>query len=884
MFVSAPSLKVRGRIGTGFLLLMLGAGLFLGKNTAGAADLEAARQAFDSGRYDECITQAQEAVKSKEDLEDWGALLTEALITKGRYPEALTAATNALASEPRSLRLRWSARQALIANGQVAAADEMGTEIQRLFSSQYWRYRNARDLVIFGRVALAGGMEPKLALDRVYDAAKKTDPKCPDAYLASGELALEKHDFALAARFFQEGARQLPANPDIHLGLAKAYAPSDQRLMQSSLMTALEQNSNHVGSLLLLADYSIDAEDYREAERLLSRVESVNPAHPEAWAYRAVLAHLQNQPDVESKAREQALKFHATNPRVDYLIGLKLSQKYRFAEGAVSQRRALAFVPDYLPAKGQLAQDLLRLGEETEGWDLADEVQRADGYDVAANNLVTLRDVLAKYQTLTNDHFILRMHPREASLYGRRALNLLEQARKRLCESYGIEFSKPVLVEMFHEEKDFAVRTFGMPENDGFLGVCFGHVITANSPGARPGGQFNWESMLWHEFCHVVTLQLTQNKMPRWVSEGISVYEERQANSAWGERLNPRYREMMLGDDLMPVSRLSGAFLAPKSALHLQFAYYQSSLVIEFLVERFGRDKLLKILKELGQGMDVNEALAKHTVPMPELENDFEAFARKLANDMAPGVDWEKPTAEHIAVMARSPRRGSANLSSNAVPEIPDSAWELWAKVRPTNYWVMQRQAERLKDEKKWSEAKPFLEKLVQLYPDATGASSPYRSLALAHRALGETNAEQQVLTSFAGKDDQAPDAYARLMELATGTGDWPNVLTNAQRYLAVNPLVPLPYRFLAQAGEGAGDVPSAIEAYRALLQLDPPNPADVHFHLAKLLHRERAPEARRHVLEALEEAPRFRKALLLLRQMRQEASNAAPQTTATLQ
>jgi len=102
-------------------------------------------------------------------------------------------------------------------------------------------------------------------------------------------------------------------------------------------------------------------------------------------------------------------------------------------------------------------------------------------------------------------------------------------------------------------------------------------------------------------------------------------------------------------------------------------------------------------------------------------------------------------------------------------------------------------------------------------------------------------------------------------------------VLTNAQRYLAVNPLVPLPYRFLAQASEAAGDGQTAIEAYRALVALDPPDPADVHFHLARLLHRERGPEARQHVLEALEEAPRFREALLLLRQMRQETPIPRP-------
>ncbi|HWI57620.1 MAG TPA: hypothetical protein VNZ22_10370, partial [Bacillota bacterium] len=673
----------------GFVLLLLVAGLLCGRLVAGAVDLEAAREAFASGRYDQCIAQAQAALQSKKDVEDWGALLAEALMIKGRYPQALTVATNALAAEPRSLRLHWSARQALLANGQTMAADELVGTIYQLFNNRYWQYRNARDLVVFGRAALAAGMGPKVVLDRIYEAAKKADPKSPEPYLASGHLALEKHDFALAARFFQEGVKQLPQDPDLLLGLAQAYAPSEQRLMLEALTTALEHNSNHVDSLLLLADHHIDAEDYGKAAELLSRVDAVNPAHPEAWAYRAVLAHLQNQPDAESKARAQALKPWPTNPRVDYLIGLKLSQKYRFAEGAASQRRALAFAPEYLPAKGQLAQDLLRLGEETEGWRLAQEVQRADGYDVGANNLGTLHEVLAKFQTLTNDHFVLRMDPREASLYGRRALALLEQARTRLCARYGIEFARPVLVELFHQEKDFAVRTFGMPDNDGYLGVCFGQVITANSPGARPGRPFNWESMLWHEFCHVVTLQLTHNKMPRWLSEGISVFEERQANPAWGEQLNPRYREMILGEDLTPVSKLSGAFLAPKSPLHLQFAYYESSLVVQFLTERFGNDKLVAILRELGQGRDANEALAKHTVPMAQLDQEFAAFARKLANELAPGVDWEKP--KPLAGMSRARRPGSANGSSEASPEISEGAWEAWAKARPTNYWVLLR-------------------------------------------------------------------------------------------------------------------------------------------------------------------------------------------------
>ena len=66
------------------------------------------------------------------------------------------------------------------------------------------------------------------------------------------------------------------------------------------------------------------------------------------------------------------IRFWTSNPRVDSTIGRKLSQKYRFAEGAQYQRRALQIDASYLPAKMQLAQDLLRLGQEEEGWRLAD--------------------------------------------------------------------------------------------------------------------------------------------------------------------------------------------------------------------------------------------------------------------------------------------------------------------------------------------------------------------------------------------------------------------------------------------------------------------------------------------------------------------------------
>jgi hypothetical protein len=209
-------------------------------------------------------------------------------------------------------------------------------------------------------------------------------------------------------------------------------------------------------------------------------------------------------------------------------------------------------------------------------------------------------------------------------------------------------------VEIFPNQKDFAIRTFGLPGGSGYLGVCFGNVITVNSPASRQGSPANWEAILWHEFAHVVTLTLTKNKMPRWLSEGISVYEERLARGSWGEQMKPRYRAMILSDDLTPVSALSGAFLKPKTPVHLGFAYYESSLVVEWLTQRWGLEKMKRLLADLAAGREINAALAANFAPIATLDAEFASHARQLAQGTAPKLDWTKPPPAAFASEAKA--------------------------------------------------------------------------------------------------------------------------------------------------------------------------------------------------------------------------------------
>ena len=62
------------------------------------------------------------------------------------------------------------------------------------------------------------------------------------------------------------------------------------------------------------------------------------------------------------------------------------------------------------------------------------------------------------------------------------------------------------------------------------------------------------------------------------------------------------------------------------------------------------------------------------------------------------------------------------------------------------------------------------------------------------------------------------------------------------------------------------GQESRSIGSYRALLEMDPVDPAETYYRLARLLQKTDDLEAaRRKVLESLEEAPRFRAALRLL-------------------
>jgi tetratricopeptide (TPR) repeat protein len=805
-------------------------------------DLGAARNAFLKGDYAACLEASRRATPLQADFPAFATLEIRSLLETGQYAEAAKRAALLRGRAPYDAELSLEAARALRAAGAAEAAAEIMEEALQ-FRPEPPEPGNSRDTVAYAELLLANRIDGKMVLERLLEPAKKADPEGRPAYLAIGRLALANHDRELAAEHFREGLKRFPGDPDFTFGLEQSGLPlpppAREPEVKSYLDLALRANPKYTPALLYKATALTGRKDFKAARATFEQVLAINPDHPEAWAGLAALALVADDAPAAKTALERARKFHPTNPRVPEIIGTTLAGQYRFEEAIVHLKQAREEDPSSPAILFELGSNQLRFGQLDEGWEHVALAHEKDPYNVAAFNLITLRDKLRDYPVREKDGVMLRMSPEDMAVFGPRALDLAVRAKQTLADKYGITLSQPVMVEMLPRQEDFAIRTFGLPGGESFLGVCFGPLITMTSPRGRLG-RSNWEAVLWHEMAHTITLDASRHRIPRWLSEGISVFEEREVRTGWGQGMTAEYRERFLTDKLPPIVRLDESFAGPD----IMFGYYHASLVVEYIVQEFGIAAMRAVLADLAAGKPVTDALAARTRPIDELESTFLAHAKKVAADYGPDLDW-------------NPLGDEEYLAYRADPAA-------WVAANPKRYAAGMMWVSKLTEERKWAESKAVLAKIIAAEPDNREAFNPYMSLALACRGLNDEAGERAALTKLLELDANVSEAAARLLELG-GTLPAADRLADSDRMLETNPFQEQAYRTLAAAAKEADQPGQARDAYRSLLALQPRDASRLHYELASLLRDSDRTESRRQVLKALEENPRFAAALEFL-------------------
>ncbi|MBI3263754.1 MAG: tetratricopeptide repeat protein, partial [Acidobacteria bacterium] len=618
-----------GRVCPVRVLLLFGVGLALSTAAPAAAaqsgrpadgGVAAATRALNEGRYEE----VDALLKASADPRS-AALRARALIARGRYADAESLLQRPVADSPAGdAALELGVLQFKL--GRRAEASKTLTPVLIAAGNA----TTAADLTRGARAAQLLG-ESQSANDFFLGAARLA-PKDAFLNLAWGELFLTTYNRQDAARSFDTALATDPTLAAAHLGLARAVAEDDGPAARKSAERALQINPSLSSGLLFMAELAMDDGKRDEARTWIHKALSVNPNDPEAFALLGAIATLE---DRQADFKDAVTKALAVNPAYGdafRIAGLHAARNYRFDEAVALTRRAIALDQDNPRAYAELGMHLLRTGEESGARQALERAFRADPFDVVSYNLLSMLDTLDKFTTIREGSITLRLDPAEAPIMREYVMPLAQEALKTLSERYQFTPRGPILLEVFPKHDDFAVRNVGLMGMIGALGACFGKVVTMDSPRARPPGDFNWGTTLWHEMAHVITLQMSGQRMPRWLSEGISVFEEKRARPEWGREMDVAFAQALDQGKVLSLRDLNAGFTNPQT---ISLAYYEASLLVDHVIAAFGEPSLRKLLYLYREGRETDEAVKQaYGVTMDHLQASFTQYLEKIFGPM----------------------------------------------------------------------------------------------------------------------------------------------------------------------------------------------------------------------------------------------------------
>src|SRR5262249_870180 len=306
------------------------------------------------------------------------------------------------------------------------------------------------------------------------------------------------------------------------------------------------------------------------------------------------------------------------------IAGEQAASHYRFEEAAALAQKALTLDPASSRAAGDLGMHLMRTGDEPGARRALDQSFRIDPSDRVTFNLLHVLDNLDQFGTVQQGDLIFKMQKQQEPVLREYAVPLAQEAFKMLSARYGFAPSGPFLIEIFTDHDDFAVRNLGLPGMIGALGACFGRVVTMDSPTAREPGTFSWQATLWHELTHVITIQMSKQRIPRWLTEGISVYEEGRQHPEWGRDMEVTFARAMNKNKVLKLKDLNAGFTRGETIV---LAYYEASLLVDHIVSTKGQGALNSLIRSYGDGIDNETALKRALgISIDDLQGSFDKF------------------------------------------------------------------------------------------------------------------------------------------------------------------------------------------------------------------------------------------------------------------
>lgn len=662
--------------------------------------------------------------------------------------------------------------------------------------------------------------------NREFQLAARAGPQDASVRVQWGLLFLEAHQLADAEALFVEALKIDPTHVDALVGQARVALSGFDVRARDMAEAALDRAPEYAGAHLVMARLELEAGATELARvRLTPLAEDDQPrlTRLEAMALLAAADLLRGGPQDADSWTARALALAPRYGDIYHVPAHFLVMTRRYREAVQLLLKAVEIDPDNYAAHAALGTNLLRLNRMEEGRQHLETAFRGDRFNGLVVNTLRLLDTLNGFDEVKGEGHLLRLHPEESGVLAPIMAAAIERAAVGMSERYDLDLTRPVVIEMYRRHDDFAVRTAGLP-GIGILGAAFGDVVVMDGPSAQSADAFDWYSALWHEIAHVYTLNATNNRISRWFSEGISMLEEWRHGPSARESVSLTFLEAYANGKLLPVADLENGFIRPQYQGQIEVSYVQSGLLCLMIAERWP-DGIVRMLDAYRDGAETTAAFEQGLgIDAARLDDEFSRWLQLRYPALGSTGDF----AAYISL-----RRDTQNALAAA----------------------------------NWARAVDLAAESVETYADFVGDGSPWLEMALAAAKLGHIDDAREALLTYWRKGGRNTSALDELSGYLAGDADeLSEVLTQLAQ---LEPLRADRHERLAAHFERTGDLNGAVVARKAILALDPYDKAGARYRVARLLWQiGRVEEARRHLLEALETAPRYKAALTLLLEM----------------
>jgi predicted Zn-dependent protease len=628
------------------------------------------------------------------------------------------------------------------------------------------------------RLDAAAGPEYRRLLGALARARQELDRLDPRIRLREAQLLADRHAMKDAVGALGEALALCPRSAEgwrlagtlaiarFDFGGAASAAAALRRLDPAHPFAAfLEVQS------LLTQD---DAEGAREALADTLAVPARRPAEALAWLAAAEASRYDFAAMRAALAEADALEPGSAAALV--ACGRQLAFDRQYAEAREVLGAAAAREPAWALPRAELGLLSMQDGrEDTAVADLRAAVA-LDPNDERTLFTLKLAEQLAGWNRIEAAHFILRHPDGDAALVARLLAGVLDPMHAEVCARLGHEPAQKTLIDVMPDHRSFGVRITGLPRIH-TIAVCTGPTIAIEIPkeGAqeRHLGLFDPLAVLRHEYTHTVTLSMTRNRIPHWLTEAVAVaLEDTPRTFETCQMLAAAWQSGTLFD----LDAINWGFIRPRKPTDRAQAYAQGRWMVEFIERTYGWEPLRKLLFSYAEGIREEEAMQR-------------AFGVGRDEFFARFVQW---AGGEVRAWGLAPTPSMRDLAMR-LAEGDDSAEQLL------------RAAERER-----------LARVARAWADAIGRPGRERFGLRAGewpaRPMPRVEFDDATVKAFLAEFPAQPDLVEILLRRARGAGAAGTAETRAllERYAALRPVDPFPHRVWAKL---AIDANAALDA-----------------------------------------------------------------------